>query len=454
MSLLRAYLLPHPPLALPGIGRGQERQITKTLDALDEAAAEIAALAPETIIFITPHAMAYGDYFHISPGESAEGDFARFGAGEIKLAVAYDREMANEIARVAEANDIPAGQAQRGGSRDASLDHGAMVPLWYIQKRHADFKAVRISPSSLDPQAHYRMGRCLAAAAKGLKRKTVLVASGDLSHRLADGGPYGYAPEGPAFDRIVCDAFTSGDLQTLFDKAHPLRDKAAECGLSPCMMLAGCFDGMEIETRLFSYEGPFGVGYAVASAQAGKASRVPVACPYRDLARHALESRVLGIKPCLPPDLPPELTNRQAGAFVSLHIAHKSQGDPPLSGQLRGCIGTILPTCDNLALEIMQNAVSAGLRDNRFNPVTPEELPYLTYKVDVLAAPEPVSGPEALDVKRYGVIVTQGYRRGLLLPNLDGIDSVAMQIAIAKQKAGISETAPVALERFEVVRYG
>jgi AmmeMemoRadiSam system protein A/AmmeMemoRadiSam system protein B len=429
MSIIRAYLLPHPPLALPGIGRGEEQKINKTLAAMDEAAHEIARLAPETIIFITPHGTVYGDYFHISPGKGAEGDFARFGAAEIGLSVEYDGELAERIARMAAENDIPAGFE---GARDASLDHGVMVPLWYIRQRYTDFKALRISPSGLSPEAHYNMGRCIATA---VKKPAVLIASGDLSHKLADRGPYGYAPEGPAFDKTICDIFQTGDFQALFDKALPLREKAAECGLAPCMMLAGCFHGRETHTRLLSYEGPFGVGYGVAAVKS---------CPYRSLARHALESRVRGIAPSLPPDLPPKLTDRQAGAFVSLHIG----------GQLRGCIGTIAPTCDNLALEIMQNAVSAGLRDNRFDPVAPDELPHLRYKVDILSAPESISGPDELDVRRYGVIVTSGYRRGLLLPNLDGITSVAQQLSIARQKAGIGEAAPVTMERFEVVRYG
>lgn len=491
MSDYHAYLLPHPPLALPAIGRGEERKIAKTLSAMDKVAAEIAAFAPQTIIFISPHATVYGDYFHISPGKGATGDFARFGFGDIKMTVEYDEKLAAEITRAAEAHSIPAGT---DGARDPSLDHGVMVPLWYIRQRYTDFKIVRISPSGLDAEAHYNMGQCIAEACvkkeggisltkpHGEERdisppRIVLIASGDLSHSLADRGPYAFTPEGPVFDKIVCDAFSSGDLQALFDKALPLRKKAAECGLAPCMILAGFFHGMRVKSRLLSYEGPFGVGYAVAAVDASPEEHSrpalpgcdcsanaalpldatqytstrsipktlsPVCpCPYLSLARHALENRVLGKPASLPPCLPPELTDRQAGAFVSLHK----------HGQLRGCIGTIAPTCDNIALEIMQNAVSAGLRDNRFNPITPDELPHLTYKVDILSAPEPIASPGELDVKRYGVIVTSGYRRGLLLPNLDGINSVEQQIIIAMQKAGIRTTDPVELERFEVVRY-
>ena len=137
------------------------------------------------------------------------------------------------------------------------------------------------------------------------------------------------------------------------------------------------------------------------------------------------------------------LENERAGAFVSLHK----------DGRLRGCIGTIAPTRDRLADEIIENAVSASTRDPRFMPVTVDELDHIEYSVDVLSPAEPIDSPDQLDVKRYGVIVTNGGRRGLLLPNLDTIDTVEEQIAIAKKKAGIGVDEPVKLSRFEVVRH-
>ena len=145
----------------------------------------------------------------------------------------------------------------------------------------------------------------------------------------------------------------------------------------------------------------------------------------------------------MPKDLPREMMDRKAGAFVSIHE----------HGMLRGCIGTILPTRNNLAEEIMQNAISASTRDPRFSPIRPEELPDLDINVDVLGEPEPISSPDQLDVKKYGVIVTKGDRRGLLLPDLPGVDTVKEQIAIAKEKAGISLEEEVELMRFEVVRH-
>ena len=166
---------------------------------------------------------------------------------------------------------------------------------------------------------------------------------------------------------------------------------------------------------------------------------------YVALARKSLESFITtGTVIDVPEGLPKEMLEKRAGAFVSLHK----------NGRLRGCIGTISPIQDNLAEEIIGNAISASTRDNRFMPVRPEEIPELEISVDVLSPAEPIASEEELEVKRYGVIVTKGRRRGLLLPNLDGVDTVEEQVRIAKQKAGIDPLdTDVQLERFEVVRH-
>ena len=460
MAIIKAYAMPHPPLAVPGVGRGQEKGIQRTLDAFDEAAGEIAGSAPETIIFITPHNVVYADYFHISPGASASGDFKRFGDADTRFETQYDTELAAEISKLAEQEGIPAGGL---GERDKKLDHGVTVPMWFIDRRYTDYKTVRMSQSGMSAAEHYRLGQIIAKAAEITGRKTVLIASSDMSHKLTRDGPYGYAAEGPEFDGIVADALSKGDFQILFGISESMRERAAECGYNSLMVLAGCFDKRKVDAKLLSYEGPFGVGYAVAAMSPGEPDEQRnyleqameierenaikergTEDDYRALARRSLEFRINnGRELPLPDGLPGEMLDKQAGVFVSLHK----------NGRLRGCIGTISPTTGNLAKEIIQNAVSAGLNDSRFDPVSKAELPYLTYKVDVLSAPEPISGPEELDVKRYGVIVSSGYKRGLLLPNLDGVDTVEEQISIARNKAGIPENTPVKLERFEVIRH-
>ncbi len=166
---------------------------------------------------------------------------------------------------------------------------------------------------------------------------------------------------------------------------------------------------------------------------------------YVKLARASLTSYIMtGKKLELPDKLTPEMLERKAGAFVSLHKG----------GNLRGCIGTIAPTQENVALEIMENAISASTRDPRFPEVREDEIGDLEISVDVLGPTEKIRDKSELDVKRYGVVVTKGWKRGLLLPNLDGVDTVDYQLSIAKQKAGIDpEDEDVELERFEVVRH-
>ena len=171
----------------------------------------------------------------------------------------------------------------------------------------------------------------------------------------------------------------------------------------------------------------------------GRTTDPVVALAWASLSAWTLEHKHIDV----PDDTPPELTHQRAGCFVSL------QED----GQLRGCIGTLGPTQDSLAEEIIMNAISACSRDPRFPPVLPEELEHIDCKVDVLGEPERIEGPEQLDVKRYGVIVSRGMRRGVLLPDLEGVDTVDEQIAIAKSKAGIAVHESCELQRFQVVRH-
>ena len=169
-----------------------------------------------------------------------------------------------------------------------------------------------------------------------------------------------------------------------------------------------------------------------------------MAHPLVELARKTIESYVREKRTIKPPEeLVPEMQGR-AGTFVSLHDSQ---------GNLRGCIGTIEPQQPAVAQEIIQNAISAATRDPRFPPVQPEELESLDIKVDVLTEPEPIDSIDQLDPKRYGVIVESGWRRGLLLPDLEGVDTVEYQVDIAMRKAGISPDEPMQMYRFEVKRY-
>lgn len=461
MSMLGAIITPHPPVLLPEVGGGREREIAATDRAMCTAAETVAAWQPDVIIVSSPHTILYRDYFHIAPGDGAVGDMGRFGAPEVRIQASYDTLLREEIIRRAEAKGLHAGTL---GQRDPELDHGVLIPLYYLRKAGVRCPIVRMGLSGFSPLDHYRLGKCVQDAVNALGRRAVFLASGDLSHKLKADGPYGYAPEGPQFDDAVTRTMASGDFLEFLTIDPALCERAAECGLRSFQVMAGALDGLAVEPQLLSHEGTFGVGYAIAlfpvtgrndsrcyekdyllAKHDRLATRKANEDPWVKLARCSLETYVkTGQRlTSLPEDLPAEMTTQQAGAFVSLHK----------NGQLRGCIGTIAPTCDNLAWEIVQNAVSACSRDPRFSPVRPDELDELEYSVDVLGAPEPVDSPAALDPKTYGVIVSCGGRRGLLLPDLDGVDSVEAQLSIALQKGGIRENETYKIERFKVVRH-
>lgn len=453
-------MVPHPPLIVPAVGKGEERKIQNTIDAYHEVGRRIGGLRPETIVLLSPHQVMYADYFHISPGNGAKGDFSQFGAGQVRFEVRYDREFVENLCKLAQAGDLPAGTA---GERDRRLDHGTMVPLYFVDPYWKDYQLVRIGLSGLPLTDHYELGRRIRETAEVLDRRTVIIASGDLSHRLKADGPYGYKKEGPEYDSRIMQVMESGNFGELLEFPEDFCEKAGECGHRSFTIMAGALDRMEVEAQRLSYEGPFGVGYGIC-AYAVKSRNLKrnfkeqyeekernrilkqrqQEDAYVQLARKTVEEYVrTGKKLRVPEGLPGEMQNRRAGVFVSIKK----------EGRLRGCIGTIQAAYSSIAQEIIENGVSAASRDPRFSPIEPEELEKLTITVDVLGDTEKIDSLDKLDVKRYGVVVTKGYRRGLLLPNLEGVDTVEEQIAIAKQKAGIGAQEKAELERFEVVRH-
>ena len=463
MSLQEAIMVPHPPLIIPQVGRGQENAIQDTIAAFRKATEMIASKRPDTVVVLTPHSALYADYFHISPGASAKGSFAQFHAGEVQLEVKYDAPFVAELSRRADADGLPAGTL---GEREKKLDHAAMVPLCFLRDAFGGeipCKIVRIGLSGLPYTDHYKLGMLIRETAESLNTNIAIIASGDLSHRLKKDGPYGFAPEGPAYDERIMDVMGRAAFLGLFHFDPDFCENAGECGHRSFVIMAGCLDGLNVKAEKLSYEGPFGVGYGVCTylpdgpdenrhflsaymqeQKQALETRKKAEDDYVRLARKTLEAYVQrGETIAMPKGLPDDLTSRRAGVFVSLKK----------HGQLRGCIGTISATTESIAEEIMQNAISAGTNDPRFDSVRPDELNELVYSVDVLGEAEDITSPDELDAKRYGVIVTCGHRRGLLLPNLPGIDSVKDQIAIAKRKANIGEKEKVSLQRFEVMRH-
>ena len=175
MPVLAAFMVPHPPMIVPEIGRGSEKQITETIRAYEQVAGEIAALQPETIIISSPHSVLYADYFHISPGKGATGDFGRFGASRVSFRETYDTELAERICGIAKEKDFPAGML---GERDKRLDHGTMVPLFFMEQRYRDFRLIRIGLSGLSLADHYAFGQIIRQAVEETGRRTFISPAG------------------------------------------------------------------------------------------------------------------------------------------------------------------------------------------------------------------------------------------------------------------------------------
>jgi len=436
MSIRSAFMVPHPPIILPEVGRGEERTIQKTIDAYDEVGRRVAALHPDTVIVLSPHAPIYYDYFQITDGSSRSGSMSRFRAPQVHFDMDIDVNLVSRIERAASEEHFPAGTR---GDQSQLLDHGTMIPLYFIRKFYTDFKLVRIGLSGLPLSSHWQFGRIIREAVDETDRDVVIIASGDLSHKFSSESPYGYDEAGPEYDQRLMNVMGRGAFSELLDFDEDFLAKASECGHRSFTILGGMLEGLPFHAEPLSHEGPFGIGYGVVCY------RIDPVDPYVQLARQSIESFVTThTKLAVPEGLPREMTENAAGAFVSIHEF----------GDLRGCIGTIAATRSCIAEEIIGNAISAAVRDPRFDPIQPSELPNLEISVDILRPAEPVHSLDELNVRRYGVIVTKGWQRGLLLPNLEGIDTPEKQVAIAKRKAGISpDDDQVQLERFEVVRH-
>jgi AmmeMemoRadiSam system protein A len=457
-------LMPHPPIIVEGVGRPSDhRTAAQTIRAMHEVNRILSEDPPATLVIFTPHGTVYQDAIIVYGDPRLSGDLRRFGS-ENSYAWSTDRELAEEISRLGRGAGLPVylmEQRQAAGGRfPAGLDHGVIVPLSFCEPEWvSQVKLVVIPLSFLPLEELYQFGSIIRDAINRLGRKAAIIASGDLSHCLTEDAPAGYNPRGAEFDHTLMEMIGRSDVKALMALDPVLREKAAECGFRSLIMLLGAFDQVDFRSEVLSYEGPFGVGYGVAvfrpqgercgyvadffrKRQTAVLERKGRESPLVKFARSVVESYVVHQRIPVPEGLE-SLAPQRAGVFVSLKK----------HGQLRGCIGTTEPTAANIVAEVEQNAISAASRDPRFEPVTENELPDLVYSVDVLKPAERIRGMDELDPRRYGVIVTKGRRRGLLLPNLEGIDTVTEQVAIAKRKAGIAADEAVELERFEVVRY-
>lgn len=455
MSLKAAFMVPHPPLIVEEIGLGREKEIIKTKESYEKIAHEIENINPDTIIISSPHTKTYIDGFYISKGTTLKGSFENFGAKDIIFEVEIDNQFVEEI----EKNNNELYNIPISLEENIELDHGTMVPLYFIKKRNINAKIVVIGLSGLPLIDHYKLGTLLQKITNNSQKKIIYIASGDLSHKLQEYGPYGYAEEGPKYDKKIMEVCRNADFLELFKFSPKFLEKAAECGHKSFTIMAGIFDKTDVDAKEYSHEDITGVGYGICSFYPQKENeernfyeqylkqeenKILSKDELVNLAKNSIENYILKNEVIdVPNTASDEITQNKAGVFVSIHKF----------GELRGCIGTFLPVTDSIAEEIIRNAIAASTEDPRFDKIIEEELKYLEINVDVLNKPVEIKSINELDVKKYGIIVHSGFKRGLLLPDIEGVDTVEEQISIARRKGNISPNEEIIIEKFEVIRH-
>ncbi len=450
-------LLPHAPIIVPEVGGARNRDCRASVRAMEEVGQETLPFIPSFLLVLDPHAPFAGGCTVLS-ARKYSGSMADFGVRSVSVeADGADKEgerLVREIGR-----SFPLELVERG---TFNLDYGAVVPLSFLKKAWGRIPPMLLmNPIGLGYEEAWNFGKALAGYES--EEHWALVASGDLSHRLSPGAPGGFHPDGQKHDEALCKAMQKGTPEPVFALGETAISRAGECGLRSALIFLGLSGGKGV--RLLSYEGPFGVGYGVAlwknpeeekQEPSTKKTGDGQICSAQDqeedpctsLARRVLEQYLeTGVKPeaeGLIGETEKGLLREKKACFVSLKKP---------DGALRGCIGTIEPSRASLAHEIVENACAAATRDPRFPPVTREELEELILSVDVLSMPEPVSSTGKLDPQKYGVIVTKGSLRGVLLPDLPGVGTVEEQLGIAMRKAGITNPDHVQISRFTVDRH-
>lgn len=252
---------PHPPIIIPTIGSKEDlEQVSGTIKGMRRLGKIFQKERPETLIVVSPHAPVDLNYFTVLSGERLCGNFQMFGDFETELCFDNDKDIVEEIIRNSERNNIPL----RVLGEDF-LDHGTLVPLYYLSENFSSFKLVSLAYSFLDREEHLKFGEMLFEIMQKSPKNIAFVASGDLSHRLIPGAPAGFSPKGKEFDERIINLLKKKDIEGILNLDPEFVEEAGECGYRSIIILLGILKNLNWEPEIISYEGPFGVGYLVAN---------------------------------------------------------------------------------------------------------------------------------------------------------------------------------------------
>jgi AmmeMemoRadiSam system protein A/AmmeMemoRadiSam system protein B len=442
-----AVLMPHAPILVPEVGGERGGAAQASCQAMRQAAAQVMSFRPETLVLISPHSPRQARAFGVWAGERLHGSFGQFNAPGAQVSLPNDTPLAHAIVAEAKRRDLATWMIH-----DRALDHGALVPLWFLAEAGWAGPTVVLSLNYPEEGDLSTLGEAIAAAALASHRRIAIVASGDMSHRLTRTAPCGFHPQAHQFDETFIGLLRDGEYQEIGKLDPELRELAAEDAVDSTLIAAAAVDWRTTGHQVLNYEGPFGVGYGVAilfaeTSNPADARPAPVQPAYREgvilpgLARQSVTA-ALGGSSEIAPAASGQYLSAQRGVFVTLRER---------SGRLRGCAGTIFPTCANLVAETWRSARVAAFQDSRFPAVQAGELPNLRFDVSVLHSMEKVSSADELDPARYGVVVSaEDGRRGLLLPGIAEIKTSKEQVGFARKKAWIGSDEPVILQRFQV----
>ena len=431
-GIVAGALVAHPPILLAEVGGVQSERVHATADALRQLDGMLSMVDADLAVVISPHSPSSMTSLPVRRGANAGGNLARFRAPNVQVAAQVDVVLADALIA----------DGRRAGfsliwAEETELDHGVVVPLHSLPRTMANKRCIFLGVSGWPLQRFIEFGGWLHGWLRD--RAVILIASGDLSHRLTADAPYGYRPEGPVFDRLVIDALRDRDWKRIEGLNPDLIEEAGECGLRPLGILLGAAQAAGLSSQVLSYEGPFGVGYPVVAfttpTVAGTAPNTGL--DIQALGRHAIDTYLRTRRLIEPPQPIPVELQAPSAVFVSLRK----------DGELRGCVGSVQPTEATAAHELIRYAVASALRDPRFEPVRLDEVAALTIKVQLLDPPEPTD-LSGLNPHTHGIIVRRGDRQALLLPGIEGIDTPEQQLRAACEKAGINPNAPLRLERF------
>ncbi len=260
MAIVYGAISPHPPVIVPAVGGIRVKDVIKTKKALEELGRRLKTKDIDTVVIITPHGNVSQVAVPVYVNHIFEGNLGYFGADKPVFSFKGDPILANEIIKEAKKQNIEVSHIG-----ETVLDHGVVVPLYYPTMAGFKKPIVPIALAFLPYQELFSFGETIRTASDNLGKKVAIIASGDMSHRLTIDAPAGFNPEGKKFDEELVRLVKANDAQGILNMDPALIEAAGECGLRSFIMLMGALKGLNVTPEVLSYEGPFGVGYMVAT---------------------------------------------------------------------------------------------------------------------------------------------------------------------------------------------